>query len=55
MVGMSHGSRLTRLALLLLALTLLAVQFAVGITAAGCRAGGVTYVRLKNKWQNTYL
>ncbi|KPV49238.1 hypothetical protein SE17_33765, partial [Kouleothrix aurantiaca] len=55
MVGMSHGSRITRLALLLLALTLLAVQFAVGITPRPAAAQTVTYVRLKNKWQNTYL
>ena len=55
MVGISHGSRLSRFALLLLALALLAVQFAVGFTPRPAAAQTVTYVRLKNKWQGTYL
>ncbi|HEU4325925.1 MAG TPA: hypothetical protein VFS21_22485, partial [Roseiflexaceae bacterium] len=54
MVGSAKRPWWSRFVLCLLAIALLAVQFAVGLAPTPV-AAQAQYVRIKNKWQNTYL
>lgn len=55
MEGISQRPQYSRLVLCLVVFTLLVVPFAAGLAPAPAAAQTLTYVRLKNKWQATYL
>lgn len=54
MIGIPSRSYRTKLTTCLVLLAMLAVQL-VGLAPTPAAAQSLTYVRLKNKWQNTYL
>lgn len=55
MLSISKRPYFSSLVLCLLMLALLAVQFAVGLLPVPAAAQTQSYVRIKNKWQSTYL